>query len=100
MERNMNPPPVSEKVFMAQVIDLASICGWLVYHTHDSRRSQVGFVDLVLVRKRVLWVELKAETGTLSPVQQVWSDWLKAAEQEVYLWRPSDWDEIQKVLAR
>ncbi len=49
--------PVSEKLyekpFQAQVVELARLSGWLTYHTHDSRRSQSGFPDLVLVRAPV-----------------------------------------------
>jgi hypothetical protein len=40
----------TEKQFMAQVIQLARLRKWLVYHTHDARRSVAGFPDLVLVR--------------------------------------------------
>ena len=31
--------------------------------------------------------------------QQAWLDELKAARQEAYLWRPSDWPEIERVLS-
>jgi hypothetical protein len=34
---------LSEKQFIRQVIDLARLQGFLVYHTFDSRRSAVGF---------------------------------------------------------
>ena len=42
---------MTEKQFMAQVVELAKLKGWLVYHTYDSRRSEPGFPDLCMVRK-------------------------------------------------
>ena len=90
---------ISEKQFQAQVVELAQLFGWLVYHTYDSRRSAHGFPDLVLVRgERVLFVELKRQDGKATPKQRVWLEALKAAGQEVYLWRPSDWDALEAVL--
>ncbi len=37
---------LSEADFMDQVIDLAHLYGWMVYHTYDSRRSAPGYPDL------------------------------------------------------
>ena len=55
------------------VVDLARTLGWRVYHTYDSRRSQPGFPDLVLVRERILFLELKSETGKLSHDHEIGS---------------------------
>ena len=33
---------ISEKEFQATVIEYAKACGWKVYHTYDSRRSDPG----------------------------------------------------------
>ena len=93
-------PPMTEKEFLQQVRDLAKLCGWLVYHTHDSRRSPEGFPDLVLVRNdKVIFAELKSKKGRTTSAQEMW---LKALEKvpgvDVYLWRPSDWDRIVDVL--
>jgi len=86
---------MSERAFMQQVIDLAHLTGWLVYHTFDSRRSGAGFPDLLLVRgTQLLAAELKSEKGRLSPAQQQWLDALRAAGCETYLWKPSDLDSI------
>ena len=106
-----NPDPraildaeVSESDFMAQIKQLAELCGWRVYHTYNSRRSAAGFPDLVLAREgRVIFAELKTQRGQLTPEQD---DWLAAlapaasefADHEVHLWRPSDWDEIERRL--
>jgi hypothetical protein len=54
----------TEKQFMATVIEAAQTLGWLVYHTHDSRRSESGFPDLVGVRRdRILFIEVKPRRG-------------------------------------
>lgn len=94
-------PPL-EKDFQQQVIDLAQIAGWLHYHTYDSRRSPAGYPDLSLVRNgRLIYAELKSESGSPSDEQQKWLDELdRVPGVEVYVWRPSDWDEIERVLAR
>jgi len=96
----MQVVPMTEKEFLQQVRDLAKLCGWLVYHTYDSRRSPEGFPDLVLVRgNKVVFVELKAAKGRVTPSQRVWLDALEKVQQvETHLWRPVDWDEIAEVL--
>jgi len=91
---------VSERDFQQQVTDLASLHGWLIYHTHDSRRSQPGFPDLVLVRERVIFAELKTERGKLTRAQRIWLAALAGASVEAYCWRPSDTDTIAAILAR
>ena len=90
---------MSEKEFQAQVLELARLCGWRVYHTHDSRRSAAGFPDLVLVKKQsLLFAELKTDTRDTTPEQQVWLEDLRAAGQEVHIWRPGNWATIQERL--
>ena len=81
---------------MSQVVQLARLCGWMVYHTHDSRGSAAGFPDLVLVRPpRLLTVELKSARGRLPPAQREWLEVLEKCRQvEVYVWRPADWETI------
>ena len=87
------PEFLGERAFQEAVLQLARLHGWLAYHTHDSRRSQAGFPDLVLVRgQRVVFAELKSAKGRVRPAQRVWLDRLEAAGAETYLWRPSDWD--------
>jgi VRR-NUC domain-containing protein len=62
---------ISEKGLQAQVGELARLCGFPVYHTHDSRHSAPGFPDLVLARPPVIrFVELKTDTGRLRPQQR------------------------------
>ena len=43
---------MNEAELQRNVLSLAAMTGWLAYHTYDSRRSQAGFPDLVLVRRR------------------------------------------------
>jgi hypothetical protein len=78
---------MSEAELQAAVIDLARRLGWLVYHTHDSRRSPAGFPDLVCVRDRVIYIELKTEKGGLSEEQSQWLLWLDMAGAEVHTFR-------------
>lgn len=94
----MKTPAMTEKVWQAQVCHLAHTCHWSWYHTHDSRRSQPGFPDLVLVRERIIYVELKTQVGRLSPEQVRWKLLLEVAGGEWYLWRPSDLEEVAKIL--
>ena len=42
-----------EEHFQQRLIKTAVLCGWLVYHTHDSRKSREGFPDLILVKEGV-----------------------------------------------
>ncbi len=98
---------LTEAQWQAQVLDLAALLGWdrrLAYHTHDSRRSQPGFPDLVLVRApRVILAELKRDDGDLTAEQVRWLDALRrcaggAGGVEVYLWRPRDLETVAAVL--
>jgi hypothetical protein len=60
-----------------------------------------GVPDLLLVhaeRREVLHVELKTEKGVLSPRQKEWRDALQAAGARWYMWKPSDWPLVQRVL--
>lgn len=61
-----------EQAFQDQVVELAQACGWLVYHTFDSRHSVKGFPDLVMLRDAVLLVvELKVLEQTTEH-QELW----------------------------
>ena len=89
---------MTEEQWLQQVRELARLKGWRIYHTRDSRRSDPGFPDLVLVRgERLIFAELKREKGRLSDSQRTW---LAALEEtaETHVWRPSDWDTVIEVL--
>lgn len=88
-------PEITEKNFQQSVIDLARLHGCLVYHTYDSRRSEKGWPDLVIVGPRgVLFRELKADRGRVKPEQWEWIEALKLAGQDAGVWRPVDWPEV------
>ncbi len=91
--------PLTEAAFLQMVRDLARLCGWLVYHPHDSRRSEAGFPDLLLLRGDVLLVaELKTDRGRLTPAQELWLLRFRTAGIPASVWRPRDWPLIQAAL--
>jgi hypothetical protein len=91
---------MTEREWQREVVALAKHMGWRHYHTHDSRRSEPGWPDLALVRDRLVLAELKTETGRVSAAQERWLSLLSSAGVETYLWRPSDRDEVIRVLSR
>ena len=83
---------MTEKELLACVRELARLAGWLCYHTHDSRRSEPGFPDVVLVRGgRVLFRELKVGRNHVTPTQARWLDRLREAGADAAVWRDTDW---------
>ena len=89
---------MTEKQFQAQVVRFAKMQGWICYHTYDSRRSEPGFPDLVLVKDRILYRELKTESGRLTKPQKAWGCAIVQAGGDWAVWRPSQLDEIYKEL--
>jgi hypothetical protein len=98
---------VPERDWMNQVIETAEWCGWLWYHVQDSRKDNPGFPDLILVGRpggpnagRLLAIECKRETGTVSADQLAW---LGALEQvrtvEVMAARPRDVDRVMALIS-
>lgn len=104
---------VTEEQFLKSVIDLAHVYGWKVAHFRAGMRADgqyrtpvqgdgAGFPDLLLARERVIFAELKSDKAAkfLSEPQAEWTLALNTALQEVYVWRPSDWERIVEVLKR
>lgn len=81
---------MTEKELLQAVRDITRFLRIHAYHTHDSRRSDPGFPDLVVVGTRVLYRELKTEKGRLRPAQVVWVNALTHAGVDVGVWRPAD----------
>jgi len=62
-----------EKDLLASVREMAVTLGFLVYHTHDSRRSEGGWPDVAIAgHGRLLVRELKRQSGVVTPEQKVW----------------------------
>jgi hypothetical protein len=83
---------IPEDAWQAMVVTAARRLGWRVYHTHDSRRSEPGFPDLVLVRPPdLLFIELKTVKGRVTPEQVEWiADLGLVGKVEAFVWRPGD----------
>lgn len=92
--------PITEHKFLAQVIQLAKLYGWETYHPWLSVYSAAGWPDLALVRPpRLILVECKTEKGRVRTAQERWLSLLRQCPGiEVYLWRPSDLEQIADVL--
>lgn len=93
------PLGVSEAAFQRLVTDLAEWCGWHWTFNADSRRTQAGVPDLLLMRgRKCLWREIKTESGKLRPEQLAFGQRLLRAGQDWCVWKPSDWRTIVETL--
>lgn len=104
-------PKVSEAQFQRQVIEFAQRLNWRVAHFRPAQNARgdwrtpvaadgKGFPDLVLVRERVLFVELKVNGNKLAPDQVAWRDALQTAGANWHHWTPDDWPAIEQTLKR
>lgn len=96
----LRPDLLTEAQLSGLVVELARLGQWRRYHTWSAKKSPRGFPDWIFVKgSRMVAAELKSETGQLRPEQREWLDALSEVPGvEVYLWRPSDFDEIAEVL--
>lgn len=102
-DRPADAPKITEREWQVTIETLARWCGWRVYHTYDSRRSNAGFPDLVLVHPdgRLIFAELKTETGKVTKAQEAWLHDLESADKPTaVVWRPSSIDAAKKALER
>lgn len=98
---------VTEAQHQKNVEQILAMYGWRYFHAPDNRpvngriqNVKAGYPDLTAVRgTRLLYAELKRETGKTTPDQDDWLRDLAAAGAECYVWRPSDMEEIARVLA-
>lgn len=91
---------VAEKSAQAMIVELATLRRWRSYHTFDSRKSSAGFPDLVLLRDRVVYAELKRVGEKPSKDQVEWLDELARVGCEVYLWTIDDLVEISRIVGQ
>jgi hypothetical protein len=99
---------ILEADFQKAVTDALTILGWRWIHYRPGRSSRgwrtplsgaKGFPDVVAVRgDRVVFIELKSETGRLTDDQADWLLALGQAGAEVHCWRPADWPEVEEML--
>jgi hypothetical protein len=112
---------MSEADWQRSVIDVAMRLGWRCHFLPDGvwtalyerykRRGRPsgidlassGFPDLVLCHAesgRLIFAELKSQSGKVRPTQQEWLDDLAACGISVYVWRPSAMDDVIAVLSQ
>ena len=92
---------VTEAQWQDTVVEAAELLGWWVFHDHDSRRNQAGFPDLCLIRPpRVVFVELKRETGKVTRAQEeVLGMLAECPGVESRVARPSNWSALVEWLS-
>jgi hypothetical protein len=101
MRKKQAPEELSEKQWSQQFKGLFTVLGWVGYHPYLSIHSERGWPDWSLVHlttKRLIFVELKKESGKLSDSQIRWRDLLEATGQEWYCLKPSQFDEAAEIL--
>lgn len=101
---------MAKSEFTDAVLELAGLLGWRRAHfraalTQHGWRTPVsadgkGFPDLVLAKpgRGVIFAEIKADKGSLSPEQNLWYECLKAAGAQVFVWKPRDLEDIARLL--
>jgi len=103
---------MTEAVLQRTVIEMAQRLGYLVFHFPDKALAELakrqrwdampdkGFPDTWIVgRGRLIVAECKTERGRLDADQRLWLAALREVEGiEVYVWRPSDMDEIERIM--
>jgi hypothetical protein len=80
-----------ERELQQVVADLCKVLGLLHYHVRHSRGMAPGFPDSLIIGTRVIYRELKSQTGQLSPEQRATGAALRAAGADWAVWRPRDW---------
>jgi hypothetical protein len=98
---------LTESQWQAKVESVARKNGWVPYHAPANRPDkygniqnvEAGFPDLCIIRSgKMIFAELKKETGKLSAAQVRTIELIKSCGLECYVWRPSDVREVLSVL--
>ena len=113
--REVRDKALTEAQWATTVEGLLDAYGWRWCHFRPARTERgwrtaisgkKGFPDYAAARDslgyfgpaRFILLELKSESGRMSPEQQEWHDMLKAAGAEVIVARPSDYERLVEVL--
>lgn len=103
-----------EASLLSKVMAYAHMRGWRCFHDratnaerrcHDcgsyrrGPRNASGWPDLVLARRpHIIVAELKAEGEKPTTQQALWLAEFEACGVRTYVWRPSDWPDITRLL--
>jgi hypothetical protein len=95
-----------ERDFQTLVEGMMRANRWSVYSVRRSDLAQAslaGYPDITAWRvedRRLIFAELKTDTGRVSAAQEAVLDELRQLPSaEVYLWRPKNLEEIRKIVA-
>ena len=93
-------PPLSEKQWQRQVVELARLHRWMVRYDWTRIHGVAGYPDLTLVRPpRLVYLELKTDRGRITRAQQDWIDTLADVPGVVAaVVRPADWEYVRRLL--
>jgi hypothetical protein len=80
-----------ERELQQLVAGLCQVFGLPHFHPLNSRGMRAGWPDSVIIGTRVIYRELKSQTGKLSAEQRAVGDKLLAAGADWAIWRPGDW---------
>lgn len=100
--------PRTDEALRKQITELATMCGWDVFHfpampvkypgqpLRWMTPGRAGFPDLLMLRERVLVVEVKGDTATArkaKPHQRRILDAFRIAGCKAVTWTPKDWED-------
>lgn len=104
------PATLSESDLQKVIVDYAILHRWMCHHSRPARmqsgkwatplQGHKGLPDLILARDGVvIFAELKAERGRVSPEQRQWLEAIGCGSSHAcFVWRPSDWPTIVEIL--
>lgn len=107
----MSKQRVSGKDLQKSVIGRAQQKGWVVAHfpsveTKQGWRTPLagnakGWPDLLLLRERLIAIEIKGDGDSLRPEQREWAERFHRAGVEHYVVTPKDWfgDTVEEILS-